>query len=130
MAVLRTAAVLLALLAPGCGGTGSLSGLVSYQGKPLVSGRVTAVAGEEGPRVGLIQPDGRYRIDGLPVGPVKLAVESPDPLAAPSGDGDGGKVKGRPPGWVALPVKYGDIKTSGLTVDVRAGSGTRDLALD
>lgn len=130
MAVLRKAAALLALLALGCGGTGSLSGLVTYKGKPLVSGRVTAVAGEEGPRVGLIQPDGRYRIEGLPVGTVKLAVENPDPLAEPSGDGDGGKVKRRPPGWVALPAKYGDIKTSGLTVDVRAGSATKDLALD
>lgn len=126
------AAVHLLTLVVGCGGSGSISGVVTCKGKPIITGRVTAVVGDEGPRVGLIQSDGKYRIENVPVGLVKLAVESPDPLTQPSGgDGDNGNKKPtRPPGWIALPAKYADASKSGITMDVRSGNNSKDIPLD
>lgn len=119
------------LFAVGCGGTGTVSGVVRYKGKPVVVGRVTAVGKEGGPRIGVIQPDGSYEIQKLPVGPVRFAVESPNPGAAPDVPaGEGVEKKPTPSGWQPLPPKFANVNTSELTLDVKAGSNTKDLLLD
>src|SRR5439155_786714 len=64
-----------------CGtGTGTLTGKVSYQGKPVVTGSVLVRSADGSQRVGNIEPDGSYTGLNVPVGPVKLGIDSPEPL--------------------------------------------------
>lgn len=126
------AAVLLALLAAGCGaGRGDLGGAVTYQGKPVSSGTVTAVGSDGVPKSGFIA-DGKYEVRDLPAGQVKLAVTSPDPGRAPpkSRKGESGPApKPERAGWVPLPEKFADLATSGLTADLKAGANSHDIEL-
>ena len=125
-------AVLAALLIAGCGGgRGDLGGEVTYQGKPVSSGTVTAVGSDGVVKSGFIA-DGRYEVRDLPAGTVKLAVTSPDPGKAPpkSKKGEPGPMT-RPDrtGWMPLPEKYADLATSGLTADLKAGANDHKIEL-
>ena len=55
--------------------TGTVFGRVTYRGKPLADGTVTFIA-RASKRTGKIQPDGHYRVPGVPVGSAFLRVES------------------------------------------------------
>jgi hypothetical protein len=126
-------------------GTGSIRGKVTYQDKLVRSGSVMFVGSDSLPRYGPIDADGRYAVDRLPAGPIKITVTSPDPRGvAGRGPGrrpdlkDAGAVPGRseepPPAavvaaWFALPDSYGDLKTSKLVFDVRPGPNTFDIEL-
>jgi hypothetical protein len=88
----RAAAVaaLVALTAAGCGGgTTAVRGKVTYQGRKVVWGTVILVdqAGEY--HQGYIGLDGNYEIERVPVGPVKIAVVSPNPDNVRGGDRPG-----------------------------------------
>jgi hypothetical protein len=134
--LIRTAAALAPLLAAaGCGGTADVSGKVTYQGKPVVYGTVVLFGPDGVPKSGAIRPDGTFRVDGVKLGPAKVAVSSPRPPGSqPAGRGRGGRDDGdKPPpdeapadpevirNWVALPEKYADPDRSGLTADVQPG---------
>ena len=153
---LRTArpAVLAALIAglilsAGCGGTSktSVKGKVTYAGKPLAWGMVTLVSADGATAAGFIDHDGNYSVDGVPTGPVKIGVDSPDPAQesrSASRGGDAGKDKKDslgiedprahlkqdlppdrpkpPPGkWFPIPEKFADPNSSGLTGTVESG---------
>lgn len=128
------AALLAALLAavPGCGPrTAPVDGKVTYQGKPVVWGSVTLKAADGTVHQVGLNPDGTYHLDGVPAGPAKVGVSSPDPKpSARTRAGDDERVKvadGPPPGaWFPLPDKYADPATSGLTVQV-GGPGDIEL---
>jgi len=120
----------LALLA-GCGGTGTVSGTVSYKpkNKNLVAGTVMVMTQDGAAFYGNINPDGTYRIEGVPTGPVKVTVSSPDPKANPNASApppDPSLLKD----WFPIPAKYGDANASGLTFDVKKGDNTFNIALD
>jgi hypothetical protein len=132
--ILSGCGVLLILTVTGCGPRqGQVMGKVLYQGKPLPSGTVLFV-GTEGSRRGLspIGPDGTYRIENVPVGPVKIAVVSaprvPPGLMNASGPGP---QPADPPknDYVPIPARYQDAEQSGLTYTVEAGRHTWDLLL-
>src|SRR4051812_35300699 len=75
-----------ALLTAACGcggGSGSLTGKVTYKGKTVASGSVMAIGSDGIARYSKIAPDGTYTITDLPVGDVKLGVHSPDPRPDP-----------------------------------------------
>src|SRR5260370_4684338 len=62
----------------GCGpASGNVSGKVFYKDAPLKGGNVT-FAGTDGknPQTSPISEDGSYSIDKMPVGPVKITVET------------------------------------------------------
>jgi hypothetical protein len=141
-----TAAALL-LAFTGCAGrgTGSVSGKVTYQDKVVRSGSVMFVGSDSLPRYAPIDTDGRYAVEGLPAGPAKITVSSPDPKGV-SGRGQGrrpdlkdaGTVPGRseepPPAatvaaWFTLPDSYGDPKNSKLSFDVQPGPNTHHIEL-
>jgi hypothetical protein len=124
----------------GCGGSKAVvRGKVTYKNNPLTSGEVRFI-GKSGtvPRAALINPEGMYRIDDAPIGEVRVAVVSlktTDTFAAPiiGGKGVAGKsgktsdgASSRPS---AIPKKYDDVKTSGLTYTVSSGSQTIDIEL-
>lgn len=136
----------------GCGGSGTVSGTVTFrpQNKKVVHGTVMVVGKDGTPRYGPIQKDGTYRVDGVPAGPAKLTVSSPNPSGnaqpgAPAGLTKSGKpligasAAGSVPGpsateppadWFPIPDKYGDLEKSGLTCTVKSGVTPNDITLD
>ncbi|CAN5541294.1 hypothetical protein BH11PLA2_BH11PLA2_28050 [soil metagenome] len=116
----------------GCGSkTGSLKGAVTYLGKPVVIGIVTAT-GEGGvaPVGAEIQPDGTYLIAEMPTGTYLLSVVSPDPeeqarLASKLRE-SGRKPANAPatttpkpvPGWIELPARFANPDTADFKVEV------------
>src|SRR5262249_4196775 len=91
----------------------------------LVTGTVMVVARDGSAHYGQINPDGTYRIDGVPVGPTRLTVSSPDPRAnATVGRGTAPGMPGKPArGEGARPASppAGDTRRGG-------GAGTADTA--
>jgi hypothetical protein len=127
------AAAWIACVLSGCSkkstGFTEVSGVVTYQGKPLTQGFVTFVpAGDAGSGAsGTIGPDGRYEllqsrsVKGIAPGQYKIRIESWE--VAP-GMG-GGKPKH------AMPEKYYLVTTSPLQAKIEPGeSQTIDLVLE
>lgn len=73
----------LGFLMVGCGdkqeaAKGTLSGIVTVQGKAITGGTIFAKAGEE-EFSGFINPQGEYRIEGLPLGEIQLKIVAVPP---------------------------------------------------
>ena len=135
----------LALTATGCGpGAGDVSGMVSAKGVPLVFGTVTVVGGDGIPRQGMIRPDGSYSVIGVPSGPAKIGVVSPDLRTKPGGgtdippDDDPERYQLDNAGldanidwkkWRPIPMEYANPIASGLTVTVGSGVTKHDIEL-
>ena len=139
---------LLVLLVPlgtsGCGGSGTVSGTVSYNGKPLKGGNVLFVS-PEGKRStsATIQEDGSYTAPNIPAGPVTVCVETES--LNPAGK-EPARHYGPPPGahapagleqpnpntaklYVRIPEKYATPDQSGLTYTVKSGQQKYDIDL-
>ncbi len=126
----------------GCGGSDSpetvaVSGSVTYQGSPLTNGKVmfNPVDSQVG-RVahGQINEDGSFVLstyhdgDGARPGDYNVSIVSYTP-------GSGGLEKDRELGLSisdtsAIPEKYNDPKTSGITISVESGRPQTDLTLE
>ena len=106
----------------GCGPaeppSGSVSGKVIYNSKPLTSGVVTLINEKSGIGASVkIDSSGGYHIQTIRTGEYAVAVHSVPPPP-------GGKfVK------LDIPEKYQDLQTSGLSVTVEEGENTADLEL-
>ncbi|MBX9578766.1 MAG: carboxypeptidase-like regulatory domain-containing protein [Gemmataceae bacterium] len=127
------ALAVLAVVLPGCGPrTATVEGKVSYQGKSVVWGSVTLRAADGTVHQVGLNPDGTYRLTGVPVGEARVGVSSPDPkpsarLARSEDERVKAPTGGPPPGaWFPLPARYADPETSGVTVRV-GGPGDIDL---
>src|SRR5260370_42605851 len=59
--------------------TGTVTGTVSYQGKPLPSGKVSFFGPNDQVASAFIADDGSYEANKVPVGDVKVAVSTPPP---------------------------------------------------
>lgn len=139
--------VLLLGATAGCdGNVATVTGKVTFQGKPIVFGTVSIIGPDGMTHSGPIQPDGSFSVAGVRVGEGKVAVTS---LKPPDGNDGKSKRGGRDAGghdderaakpeaaapadvlknWFPIPSKYGDHKQSGLTVSVGDGkSVTIDL---
>jgi hypothetical protein len=120
--------------------TGDVSGQVKFEGTPIASGRIVFQS-QEGKQEfyrSLIK-DGSFEIKGVPVGEVKITVESfPPPTGEPSNipgkdlgimrDKSGSKPTGSGP-YVKIPERYGSFDKSGLTYTVTQGPQTKDFNL-
>jgi hypothetical protein len=132
------------LLVAGCGarGTGHVSGKVEYDGRPLDGGTVFFAHENGAGFQSLIKPDGSYEVNKIPVGRVRIAVQTPKPYAG-KGGGEA-SVEGLPPEaqeqvkretegrqktFTKIPDVYGDAEKSGLTLDVTGGDQTFDIKL-
>jgi hypothetical protein len=140
------------LAAAGCGGKGTVSGLVRFKGQPLPNGEINFL-GQSGNQVVVKSQikDGAYKVDGIPTGPVKITVRTfrtslvprTAPLSPPKKAADmPDLMKGmqvnppepgeqpEPPGtYVPIPERYADPEQSGLDYTVTRGSQTKDLDL-
>jgi hypothetical protein len=137
--------LLLVVGATGCGtSVGSVSGKVTFKGEPVGGGIVTFHLPGKPAKTAPIGPDGSYSIDDVPIGELKIAVDtSTAKPAEPPPEGTvpqnmppearksavyGGK---RPEGgkYVEIPANYSDTNTSGLTYTVKTGSQTHKIEL-
>jgi hypothetical protein len=140
----------LLLLAMGCGSKGSISGTVTYNGKPITSGTIVFAPDSGEPSVNAPIADGKYTIDKVPPGPAKVGVSSvfsgsgaltPMQMALqksggkpPEGDIPEGARKlmegaSNAKQGVKIPDDYGDPSKSGLTYTVKGGKQTQDFDL-
>jgi hypothetical protein len=123
----------LLLAIPGCGGgrtTATVTGTVSYQGKPLPAGKVSFWGANDQVASALISEDGSFEASNVPLGAVKVAVSTPLPpppeivKAAKEGKRRFGKgelitVDTK---TVSIPPKYSDPAKSGLSFNVTESS--------
>lgn len=97
------AGLVLVLGLAGCGASaGKVRGKVTHNGKTVVWGTVTIIGSDGVVHDGLIDLNGNYEVDKVPGGPVKIAVNSPNPDGPRSRGGKdptpvGGKGKNAPP---------------------------------
>jgi hypothetical protein len=107
-----------------------LRGTVTYQEKRVRMGSVLVLGVDGVPRAALIQDDGSYAVADVPAGPVRVAVNSPDPRAAPA---ISSRKKAPPPAdagkWFAIPERYADFERSRLTFTVKPGANVFDILL-
>ena len=137
--------VTLACLIAGCGGgSGDVTGKVSFKGKSVASGSVVLIGSDGSPRYCDIQPDGTYRFTGVPAGEAKLGVNSPNPLpdpqrlalarapvkrGGPSKDAITNTPSSDPRLWFPIPHAVGDPETSQLRTTIRGGENTHNIDL-
>lgn len=97
--------------------TAAVSGMVTLDGKPMTTGTVMFVPDTGRAAVGVIEPDGTYRLstyrpdDGALVGRHKVSVAIPEGSETRS-------VRAA----VAIPPRYMSPESSGLTFEVLAGT--------
>jgi hypothetical protein len=133
---LAAALALAALPLAGCGGTGSVSGKVTYNGAPLPYGSVQFLT-PGGAFVADIGPDGSYSLSGVPAGPARVSVTCQDPryaehmrqLAAHGRDPRSPAPRGRFDDFNKIPSRFNDPTTSGLAFEVQSGSQAWDINL-
>lgn len=121
--------------------TATVSGQVTYLGKPVPGGSVVLYCSDKQIVRGLIGPDGRYSIPNVPCGPAQVTIQSPSELPAgmrlqqhlpPTTNGPvmpaaaGAPKAGRGAG---LPQRYSLPEESGLSVIVDRGQMTYDIEL-
>jgi len=134
------ALALTALAGCGGGGVGGVSGEVKLRnGEALPYGDIAFLSqvGEKKVVNGKVQ-DGRYSVNDVPAGPVKITVQtSPPPKPAhlpahikpiegPDGDGSQSTPAGK---YRPIPQKYASPDSSGLTYEVKRGDQTHDITL-
>jgi hypothetical protein len=130
----------------GCGkGTATVSGKVSYTGKLLKGGNVTFVSTDGGPtRTSSIKEDGTYTLTDVPVGTVKVCVEtqslnpvgkpktmkySPPPgMQAPEGFGGGGSADSSKR-YMFIPERFSDPEKTDVTYEVKPGTQEYNIDL-
>jgi hypothetical protein len=85
----------------------TVEGKVTYNGKPLDDAVITFHLKDD-QFVGAKIKDGQFRVDRVPAGTVKVTIESKK---------------------VALPAKFADPETSGLSVEVKKGKNEVNVTL-
>jgi hypothetical protein len=138
----RIAAILLLVLlvgAGGCGKTATVTGNVTYQGRPVTYGSVIFLNADKTARSCAIATDGSYRVEGVLPGTVSIAVISRDPAKGRSAvrgrkSTSPAKTAGASPsvpatGWFPLPSRFESPASSGLSCDVSSGLSSHDIDL-
>src|SRR5262245_19855032 len=122
--------LLIFIVSAGCASSATplaeVSGKVTLAGTPLTAGTVLFMTDSGNAASAELKSDGTYLLRTQP-GRFKVAVTPPappDPLAAGAA----------PPipsaGTPAIPKRYHDFGTSGLSIDVKQGKNTLDIALN
>ena len=111
----------------GCGRrclpTGSVSGRVTYNGRPLTTGVITFVNEKAGSGAsGELDSSGSYRIALIRPGEYDVALYG-RPLRPES------PVQNQSVMKLSIPHKYQDVRTSGLTATVKEGRNTADFGI-
>ncbi len=125
----------------GSGGSGKVTGRVTYQGRALKGGRVIFEDAKGHVAMAEIDKNGDYTAENVPLGEVKIKVETSylkkrasQPSYSPPA-GDNGSY--RPPSpegalerYVAIPRKYESFESTDLTHVVKRGKNERPIVLE
>ena len=84
----------------------SATGTIAMAGKPLATGKITFHR-DNGQFVGSKIKDGKYSIDSLPIGTMRVTIEGP-----------------------GVPAKFGSEDASALVVQAKAGRSAFDFSLE
>jgi hypothetical protein len=118
--------------------TAEVQGRVTYKGVPLPEGIVLFLAEDRRQDIGSINLDGTYVAKRAPVGRNKISVQSLPPLPPPGPATravNEPEKKGMPTGdkspvkSVAIPARYANTNTSGLSFTVEEGINRYDIEL-
>jgi hypothetical protein len=100
----------------GCGtseqvieGRANVSGTVTFDGKPLPAGTIAFQAIDQPASTAVKIRDGAYFTDRVPTGKNAVYIDTSSIQL------------GNPAKYVAIPAKYSDSSTSGLTADIQPG---------
>jgi hypothetical protein len=137
----------------GCSsGTGEVKGRVTFRGKPVVSGSVVLLGADNKVVSVPLDAEGRYAVNGVPLGTVQVAVVSPNPaprrrlprrlldrvekqskLSEEKNNSKDSPTSAAPKAesskWFPLPQQYELADTSGITTTVYNGENTFDIDL-
>ena len=121
--------VLAVAILGGCSGKkewpkASVTGQVTYKGKPLDHGRVVFIHEQGHGGAGEIGADGRYTLQAI-LGPNRVMIECKDPHATTTDPGR----PNMPIPANFIPDRYTNHVDSGLTAEVREGENTEDFDL-
>ena len=110
---------------------GKVQGKVNYKGEPVTSGRIVLYMGQSGAGAEAeIQRDGSYAIDRqLPVGKYLVTILPPVEKGSAIKREIAAKDAAKNTDDWKLPKKFGQEKTSGLSIDVAVGNNITDLEL-
>src|SRR6516162_8701931 len=120
---------------------GTITGNVTFENRPVVTGTVILVDESNQPFAGAIEPNGRYSVKDVPFGRIKVTVSSPNPIRNRESLTAANKLAKEPQDarlvpdgfdpktWFEIPVKYADHFTSGLTVTINEPNTTFDILL-
>jgi hypothetical protein len=92
---------------------GRVTGVVTFDGQPLRGGTITFVSKKDAGMAAkvLLKDDGSFLMKAAPLGEVLVTVET-----------ESAKI-GNPDGYVKIPKKYTNVKTSGLKATIEKGEG-------
>lgn len=113
----------------------TLEGTVRYGNEPVPLALIV-VMGESGSATGQVE-QGRYRVDNVPLGPVKIGINTEaargqfiSQQMAQSYKGPGAKGGGSPPPrFLSIPSKYAEPENSGVTTTIQKGTNQLDIVL-
>jgi hypothetical protein len=115
-------------------GTGSVSGTVTMDGKPVTDITISFVSDSGYIVSALADAEGRYAIDGAPVGPTKVSIQAQTVMDEPAQQSIK-KMKGVAPkpspskSKVPINPRYGDTAKSGLGLTVKPGKNEYNITL-
>ena len=103
----------------------TLDGTITYNGEPVLVAMVVATGqGLEAP--GYVEEDGKYKLQNVALGEVKLGVD----VNAAQGRLAGQRMAGKKtPKVIDIPAKYADPNTSGITTIIQKGENHFDIVL-
>jgi hypothetical protein len=119
----------------------TVTGRITYQGKPVIWGSVVLVGADGRCAAGRIEPDGTYRVENASLGSVHVGVISRDPLVQnwatnlkASRTRPSAKLFATPPPvdrrrWFPLPQQFEEPTNSGMTLILKKGTNERDITL-
>lgn len=116
----------------GCGGKkASVSGEVTYRGKPLPSGNVSFFDAKKEIVGTATISNGKYSLASVPAGSMKITVTTPlippvDRRHPPPKDMPGGQLAPSVP----IPPRYANPENSGLTYEVQPGEQQHKIELN
>lgn len=129
-------AALVVVMAVGCSSEKrtTVRGLVTLKGQPLAAGVVRIYSPDNRMAIASLKPDGTFAVTDVLPGTIRVAVlpSTGSNMPLPKWDR---KPPGKPkpdemPAASAIPRKYQDVKTSGLTFEFTASTESVEIRLE
>ena len=112
--------------------TGVVAGSVSYGGKPVALGMISASTQGSSAIFRAAIVDGNFRLEDVPVGTAQIAIHShrPGPLfTRPDESNTAQQTAPQQTAFVRVPRRYGDFAKSGLHIEILNGEQEHDFSL-